>query len=47
MSAAIDFFKWALENGQAEVLHSTTFLSAKRCSTNKGYWKAQFAGLKG
>ena len=48
MSAAIDFFKWALENGQPEA----TSLDYVPFPPNvvqqiEGYWKAQFAGLKG
>jgi phosphate transport system substrate-binding protein len=47
-NAAIDFFKWALENGQPEA----TSLDYVPFPPNvvqqiETYWKAQFAGLKG
>ena len=47
-NAAMDFFKWALENGQPEA----TSLDYVPFPPNvvqqiENYWKAQFAGLKG
>ena len=47
-NAAMDFYKWALENGQPEA----TSLDYVPFPPNvvqqiENYWKAQFAGLKG
>ena len=47
-NTAMDFFKWALENGQPEAtsLDYVPF-PANVVQQIENYWKAQFAGLKG
>ncbi|HMF22945.1 MAG TPA: hypothetical protein VKG24_12565 [Pseudolabrys sp.] len=47
-NAAIEFFRWALENGQPEAssLDYVPF-SPNVVEQIENYWKAQFAGWKG
>ena len=47
-NAAMDFFKWALENGQPEA-SSLDYIPfpPNVVQQIETYWKAQFAGLKG